>query len=285
MNNQRPDYNKLAYENMDFINSKFGSPIRVISEFIEPSHRFNKYKIQNTIVFFGSARTLSTTDVKKQIKDAEKKGDKKLLKKLKGLKKVAQYYDDARKLGKKLSQWSSDQPEDYAICTGGGPGIMEAGNRGAQDAKAPSVGLNIELPFEQEPNPYITRELNLNFNYFFIRKYWFLYLSKAIVVFPGGLGTLDELFETLTLIQTQKMIKPIPIVLYGKKFWQELVNWDLLVDTAMINEEDLDLFTFADSVDEAFATVTKGITKNAKSFERITKSGKTKKVNLFGEHH
>ncbi|MGL1902723.1 MAG: LOG family protein [Fibrobacterales bacterium] len=274
----------LAHQNPNFIEKRAGRTVRVLAEFESPREQFNKYNVDHTIAFFGSARTLATRDVNSQLNKLKKanKTKTKEYKRLEGLKKVARYYDECRELAKRISIWSEKQKENYCIVTGGGPGIMEAGNRGAHDAKAPNIGLNIELPFEQSPNPYITPELNLNFNYFFIRKYWFLYLAKALVAFPGGFGTIDELFETLTLIQTKKIIKPIPIILYGKEFWDQLINIDFLAETAMINTEDLDLFHVVDSVDEAFDIITSQITKNAKEMKKMMENDDLP-INLYGK--
>ncbi len=267
------------HEDPLFMQSPKGRDVRVLSEMMGPSVRFRNFDIQNTIVFFGSARTLGVKDCATQLRKAKKEGDAKAIRRLEGLSKVARYYDEARELGFKISEWDKTQKQNYAICTGGGPGIMEAGNRGAYDADAPSVGLNIELPFEQHPNPYITPELSLNFNYFFIRKYWFLYLAKALVIFPGGFGTLDELFETLTLIQTQKMVKPIPIVLYGSEFWNNVVNLEYLVETSMINPEDLELMKVMDSVDEAYKYITDSLMANEAEFAK--RMNRKAPVNLF----
>jgi hypothetical protein len=270
----------LFHEDPDFLKSALGRDIRVLSELMGPAHRFDKYGIKHTIAFFGSARTLSTKDVKKQIKLAEKDKKRKELKKLKGLAKVARYYDECRELGRRLGEWSKGLDEKFALVTGGGPGIMEAGNRGAKDAKMPSIGLNIELPFEQSPNPYISKELNLNFNYFFIRKYWFLYQAKALVAFPGGYGTLDEFFETLTLIQTRKVNKPMPIVLYGKEFWEKVMNLDYLAETSMISPEDLDLMHVTDNVDDAFEYITRGIQESLEYYKN-QKSAAVWPIDLF----
>jgi hypothetical protein len=270
----------LFHEDPDFLKSALGRDIRVLSELMGPAHRFDKYGIKHTIAFFGSARTLSTKDVKKQIKLAEKAKKRKELKKLKGLAKVARYYDECRELGRRLGEWSKGLDEKFALVTGGGPGIMEAGNRGAKDAKMPSIGLNIELPFEQSPNPYISKQLNLNFNYFFIRKYWFLYQAKALVAFPGGYGTLDEFFETLTLIQTRKVNKPMPIVLYGKEFWEKVMNLDYLAETSMISPEDLDLMHVTDNVDDAFEYITRGIQESLEYYKN-QKSAAVWPIDLF----
>lgn len=259
----------LAHENPEFLNTSHGRPIRMLSEFMAPGVQFESYDIQNTIVFFGSARTLSTRDVKKQIAEEEKKGkNTKRLRTLKGLSRIAYSYDDARELAKRLGQWSKNQEEPYAICTGGGPGIMEAGNRGSKEAKAPSIGLNIELPFEQHGNQYITPELNLQFHYFFIRKFWFLYPAKALVVFPGGFGTLDELFEAITLIQTNKVQKKVPVILYSEEFWRDVINMERFAELGLIEPSDLKLFQYCSTVDEAFDAVTKGIEENKRFLKR-----------------
>ena len=244
---------KMIYHNMEFIDSDAGRPIRILSEFMGPHQIFAQEGVKNTIVFFGSARTLPMSEIKKRSKNCK---DKKELARLKSLEAVAEYYDAARELGAKLGRWANKQHKDFAIMTGGGPGIMEAGNRGASDVGTSSVGLNIKLPFEQHPNPYIDDELNLQFRYFFIRKYWFLKMAAALVVFPGGFGTLDEMFEVLTLIQTKKYGERMPVVVFGTKFWNKVLNWQHLVDTGMINPEDLKLFHFCDSVDEAYNIIT-----------------------------
>jgi uncharacterized protein (TIGR00730 family) len=262
----------LAHQDEFFINSPEGRDIRVLAEFMAPANRFKAHKIKNTLVFFGSARTLSVEDCAQKLALAQKSGNEKEIRRLTGLQKVAKSYDNARELAKRLSVWSESQPESYSICTGGGPGIMEAGNRGAHDVCATNVGLNIELPFEQYPNPYITPELSLNFNYFFVRKYWFLYMAKALVAFPGGYGTLDELFETLTLIQTKKILKPIPIVLFDEDFWKKLVNLEYLAETSMIDPEDLKLIKYCNTVDEAFDYITESLIANREYFKNLRES-------------
>ncbi|HHX15347.1 MAG TPA: TIGR00730 family Rossman fold protein [Fibrobacter sp.] len=244
----------ISYYDVNFLESEAGRQVRMLSEFTAPGVTFKQERIKNTIVFFGSARTLPMSEIKSRQKKTK---DPKTLERLKNLEKVAESYDLARELSKKLSKWiNHPHHEGYAICTGGGPGIMEAGNRGADDVGAPSVGLNIKLPFEQHSNPYITDCLNLQFRYFFIRKYWFLNLSRALVVFPGGYGTLDELFEMLTLIQTNKYAQKMPVVVFGTKFWKKLINWSYLAETGMIDKEDLSLFKFTDSIDEAYDFIT-----------------------------
>ncbi len=267
----------MAHQDEEFMSGPHGRQVRMLSEFIAPGVIFDKRRVRHTIAFFGSARTLSVADVAAAL--AKHPEGSKEHKRLLGLQKVARYYDDAHELGKRLGEWAKGRKDGYAICTGGGPGIMEAGNRGAHDVGLPSVGLNIQLPFEQHPNPYIDDALNLQFHYFFIRKFWFLYLAKALVVFPGGFGTLDELFETLTLIQTRKVIKRIPIVIYGSEFWKKLINWDLFVETSMIDKDDLELVRFCDTVDEAYDYLTKELEALAPNHEhRHMTAG-----NAFGE--
>src|ERR1035437_5097508 len=214
----------VAYLNDKFLNSPDARALRILSEFLEPLAHFRREKVRDTVVFFGSAR----------IREGE--GE------------VARSYDDARSLARMLTAWSqqfTNSTHRFVVCSGGGPGIMEAANRGAADADGKTVGLNIGLPFEQFPNPYITPELNFEFHYFFMRKFWFAYLAKALVVFPGGFGTLDEMMELLTLTQTQKLAKKMTIVLYGSKYWKEIVNFDALIKYGMISPEDLDLFQSA----------------------------------------
>jgi uncharacterized protein (TIGR00730 family) len=220
-----------AYENNDFINSRDARVIRIMSEYIEPESRLRKLNIKNTIVFFGSARTPSD------------KNDP-----------MSKYYWAAEEFAFQMATWSKELKKDnneFYICTGGGPGIMEAANRGAHRAGELTLGLNISLPFEQHPNPYISESLNFEFHYFYMRKMWFLYHAKALIVFPGGFGTLDELFETLTLIQTNKVDKGhIPILLYDEKWWKKLINFDQFVIDGLISPEDLDLFSFFNSPEE-----------------------------------
>ena len=219
----------LAYKNEEFLDGPDARPLRIISEYLEPLAHFRRQRIRDTIVFFGSARIREDGP-------------------------LGQYYKDARMLAAMVTAWAKtfrERTYRFVVCTGGGPGIMEAANRGALDVKGKTIGLNIGLPFEQLPNPYITGELNFEFHYFFMRKFWFAYLSKALVVFPGGFGTLDELFEILTLVQTKKLRKKITIILYGTSFWKEIVNFDALVKYGTISAADLELFHFADTPDSA----------------------------------
>ncbi len=254
-----------AYKNMEFINSPDARTIRILAEFFEPMHRFKKYNIYDTIVFFGSARTLNPREAEQKLRevqeriDASNQGstDPALQDELEHTKNqvfLARYYNDAEELARRMTEWSKSLDSNYrfVVSSGGGPGMMEAANKGAMEAGGMSIGLNISLPMEQFSNPYITPELNFEFHYFFMRKFWFIYLAKALVIFPGGYGTLDELFETLTLIQTEKIKKEMPVVIYGKEYWDQIINLDALVKYGAISKADLDLVKFCDSVDEAF---------------------------------
>lgn len=258
-----------AFENQKFLGSREARTIRILSEYLHPEQYLSKYNIRNTIVFFGSARSISSVDYKNRKNAAldklsKAKDDNEIhtlqaeLKKLSKLEFTTKYYDDGVKLAKKLSDWSKTlRYEDrFYICTGGGPGMMEAANKGAYLADMPTVGLNITLPFEQQPNQFITPELNFQFHYFFMRKFWFMYQAKAMVAMPGGFGTLDELLELLTLEQTNVMSKKVPILLYGEDFWKKTVDFQFLADIGMINEEDLKLFHYVNDVDTAFEIIT-----------------------------
>jgi uncharacterized protein (TIGR00730 family) len=231
----------LAYKNADFLKGPDARPLRILSEYLEPLSHFRRQRIRDTIVFFGSARI-------------REEGP------------LAEYYHDARTLAALVTNWTKtlrDRTYRFVVCSGGGPGIMEAANRGATDARGKTIGLNIGLPHEQHPNPYITHELNFEFHYFFMRKFWFAYLAKALVVFPGGFGTMDELFEILTLVQTQKLAKKITIILYGTSFWKEIVNFDALVKYGTIAASDMDLFQFADSPEAAMALLRSALVDQA----------------------
>lgn len=252
---------KQMYDNPDFIHSTHARYIRILAEYAAPLREFKNQKIKDTIVFFGSARTKELAKAEKAVQIAKKeKLNSQRIKQLQTDLKMARYYEEGRELAFRLTKWSKkldDTEHRFIICSGGGPGIMEAANRGASEAKGLSVGLGIELPEEPGMNKYITDDLNFEFHYFFMRKYWMAYLAKALVVFPGGFGTLDELMEILTLIQTGKIHKEMPIVLYGEKFWKEIVNFDALVKHGTISANDLNLFHFSESVDDAFQFITK----------------------------
>ena len=234
-----PNRRPKAYKNEAFLDSADARSLRILSEYLEPLSHFRKQKIHDTIVFFGSARITEEGP-------------------------MGRYYREARTLAKLLTEWSEglqNFTRRFVVCTGGGPGIMEAANRGAHDAGGKNIGLNIGLPLEQWPNPYITPELSFEFHYFFMRKFWFAYLAKALVVFPGGFGTLDELSELLTLAQTEKLAKKIIIVLYGTSYWKEILNMDALVRHGMISEKDLDLFQYADDPETAMQILREGLTQ------------------------
>lgn len=262
-----------AYRNLNFLASPDARAIRVLCEFIEPGTRFRKLRIKDTIVFFGSARILPTETAKSQhdaalsameLRQGKAAALRAEMQRTKRMLDASRYYEDAAKLAERLTAWSRGlkQPKRrFTICSGGGPGIMEAANLGAARAGGASIGLNISLPFEQMPNPYQSRELSFEFHYFFIRKFWFVYLAKALVVFPGGFGTLDELFEILTLIQTGKTNKNMPVVMYGSEFWRSFINFDALVEWGMIERSDLNLFKVIDDVDTAFEYLRDELTK------------------------
>jgi uncharacterized protein (TIGR00730 family) len=277
----------LAYENKDFLNSPDGRTLRIIAEYQEPMARFRRERIQDTVVFFGSARfraldlanseleLLANTDSTQPAPEYEQparpeeiesgKASKLKRKLAEAAVEMARYYEDARRLAGMMASWAETLPgrrHRFVVTSGGGPGIMEAANRGAYEAGCKTIGLNIRLPFEQHPNPYITPELNFDFHYFFMRKYWFAYLAKALVVFPGGFGTLDEMFELLTLAQTKKLAKKITVVIYGSEYWKKVINLELLAEKGAIAVEDLDLFQFADTPEEAFAILKTGLTEN-----------------------
>lgn len=253
---QKEKWPVKSYHNTDFLNGEVARPIRLLAEFLEPEHRFEELGIEDTVVFFGSARTLPLDIAQQQLEDARANGSEQEIRRAELAAHMARYYEDAADLAERLARWSATLKNDgerFVICSGGGPGIMEAANRGASRAGQPTIGLNISLPFEQHPNPYITHDLNFEFHYFFIRKFWFINLSRALVVFPGGFGTFDELFEVLTLVQTTKIERKRSIIIYGSEFWDEVINFDAFVKWGTISPEDLGLFKIVDTVDEAFA--------------------------------
>ncbi len=289
----------LAYENPQFLNGPDGRPLRIVSEYLEPLARFRREQIQDTVVFFGSARfrgrdeadhalellenTGSTRPAPQEEQPAKAQeiaaGQATELQRKRAVAAVemARYYEDARRLAQLLTRWSKTIPSRkhrFVVTSGGGPGIMEAANRGAYEAGGKTIGLNIRLPFEQAPNPYITPALNFEFHYFFMRKLWFAYLAKALVVFPGGFGTLDEMFEILTLTQTQKLAKPITVVVYGSEYWKRVFNLDALVDTGAISPKDLELFHPADTPEQAFEILRRGLTENYLAAEIAAASGR-----------
>ncbi len=252
----------LAYLYPEFLESADGRPIRILSEYLEPLRRFREAKIQDTVVFFGSARVDSRERAERALKTLRARGvpgadahyEAELKKSRKALE-WARYYEEARELSRMLTTWSRALQSDnhrFVVTSGGGPGIMEAANRGAREAGGKTIGLNIRLPFEQGANPYITDGLHFEFHYFFMRKFWFAYLAKALVIFPGGFGTLDELFEVLTLVQTDKLSKKIGVILYGRQYWDEILNFGPMSEWGAIHEQDLELLRYADTPVEAF---------------------------------
>ncbi|MEO8512779.1 MAG: LOG family protein [Ignavibacteria bacterium] len=245
-----------AYSDEKFLKSPAARSLRIVAEYMEPQYRFRKENVKDTIVFYGSARLLSKSVALKKlaaVKKFKNPGKQHLLDAKVDLE-MSRYYEDTVKLSRLITEWSMKQEPGnrFVVCSGGGPGIMEASNRGAKKAGGKSIGLNISLPFEQNPNPYITPSLNFEFHYFFMRKFWFAYLAKALVIMPGGFGTLDEFFELLTLIQTKKIRKKMPIVVYDKMFWNKIINLEELANRRLIDKDDLKLFYIVESVEEAF---------------------------------
>jgi uncharacterized protein (TIGR00730 family) len=277
----------LAYENTEFLNSPDGRMLRIMAEYQEPMARFRRERVQDTVVFFGSARFRALDVANSALELLENTGSAQpapeheqpataeeiergeasalQLRLAEAAVEMAQYYEDARRLAGMMATWAKGLPgrrHRFVVTSGGGPGIMEAANRGAYEAGCKTIGLNIRLPFEQHPNPYLTPELSFDFHYFFMRKYWFAYLAKALVVFPGGFGTLDELFEVLTLAQTRKLAKKITVVIYGSRYWKNVINLELLAEKGTIAMADLELFQFADTPEEAFELLRHGLTVN-----------------------
>jgi len=262
-----------AYKNLSFLTSPDARIVRVLCEFLEPEARFRRMNVRDTIVFFGSARTPSPEEAQENLKRFEERLDHTATppphlvaahERAKRDVTMARYYADAAELAERITRWSHSVDSTsgrFMICSGGGPGIMEAANRGAAKAGGRSVALNISLPYEQTPNSYQTHELAFEFHYFFIRKFWFVYLAKALVIFPGGFGTMDELFELLTLIQTGKKSSYLPIIIYGTDFWKEVIDFEALAKWGMISEEDLNLFHFFDDVDSAYEFLTRELTR------------------------
>jgi uncharacterized protein (TIGR00730 family) len=252
----------VAYLNQAFLDSAEARPIRILAEYLEPLRRFQEQQIQDTVVFFGSARVDSRERAMRALRTLRARGEHvadehyqaELNKSRKALQ-WARYYEDARELSRLITTWSRTLPGDnhrFVITSGGGPGIMEAANRGAREAGGKTIGLNIRLPFEQGANPYISDGLHFEFHYFFMRKFWFAYLAKALVIFPGGFGTLDEFFEILTLVQTDKLSKKIEVVLYGREYWDEVLDLKPMAEWGAIAEKDLELFSYADTPPDAF---------------------------------
>lgn len=255
-----------AYKNLDFLNSADARTVRMLSEYLEPLSRLKRLGVWDSVVFFGSARIKSPEDAAQSLTEAERAVEllqqgseipeeiQAALQEAKVHQKNSRYYTAAMELSRLLSQWfkGKENGSEWVVSSGGGPGIMEAANRGAMDAGHKSIGLNISLPFEQAPNKYITPELNFEFHYFFMRKFWFVYPARAAVIFPGGFGTMDEMMEILTLVQTEKLRKKIALVLFGSDFWNKILNFEALVEEHVISKSDLDLFRICDTPEEAF---------------------------------
>jgi hypothetical protein len=277
----------LSYEDPGFINSPDGRLLRMMAEYVKPLAQFRRERIQDTVVFFGSARFIALDEASRTLELLAAPGSAKPApaeeqpatpeqvsagkasqlqrEHAEAAVEMAQYYEDARKLAYLLTQWSMTlryKRHRFVVTSGGGPGIMEAANRGASDAGGKTVGLNIQLPFEQAPNPYVTPSLSLDFHYFFMRKFWFAYLAKALVVFPGGFGTLDEMFELLTLTQTRKLAKEMTIVVYGSQYWNEVINLEALIKKGTISPQDVKLLHFADTPEDAFSILRDSLTVN-----------------------
>jgi uncharacterized protein (TIGR00730 family) len=260
----------VAYENDAFIGSPDGRILRILAEYQEPLARFRREQIQDTVVFFGSARFQGRRAAEEGLaaigeKNATPTQLQEDLKRAQATLDTARYYEDARKLAHMLTKWSINIParrHRFVVTTGGGPGIMEAANQGAYEAGGKSIGLNIQLPFEQYPNQYITPSLNFQFHYFFMRKFWFAYLAKGLVIFPGGFGTMDELFEILTLAQTDKLAKKILVIIYGSEYWNKIINFQAFVDSGTVSPPDLELFKIVDNPEEAFEFLRDGLTEH-----------------------
>jgi uncharacterized protein (TIGR00730 family) len=299
----------LAYQNPEFLSSPDGRLFRIMAEYQEPMARFRRERIQDTVVFFGSARfraldvanaaleLLANTSSAQPAPEYEQpaspdeieRGEASTLrlKLAEAAVEMAHYYEDARTLAGMMASWAKTLPgrrHRFVVTSGGGPGIMEAANRGASEAGAKTIGLNIRLPFEQHPNRYITPGLSFDFHYFFMRKYWFAYLAKALVVFPGGFGTLDEMFELLTLAQTKKLAKYMTVVIYGSEYWKQVINLEELVEKGAIAVEDLELFQFADTPEEAFAILKAGLTEHHLDSEYEREQRRLESEGMGGAH-
>jgi uncharacterized protein (TIGR00730 family) len=252
-----------AYNDFEFLNSPEARVIRMMAEFLGPQRRFRQEHVRDTIVFFGSARIKPRSETAARVREVRKllknvkrftRSQLHLLRSAELQLELSRYYEDTVEIARLLTAWSKKLPEPnrFVVCSGGGPGIMEAANKGAFLAKGKSIGLNISLPFEQNANPYLSKRLNFEFHYFFMRKLWFVYLAKALIVLPGGFGTLDELMEVLTLIQTNKIKKKMAVVIYGSEYWNKVMDFRVMADYGLVNPQDLSLFKFIDTPQEAF---------------------------------
>lgn len=258
---------KKAYLDQDFLQSPDARVIRILAEYLGPAKRFREAKVKDNIVFYGSARTPEPEVAARNLERLSTRlqanpGDAKLQHEVERAEvavKMSRYYADARTLARMLTEWAKGMPGQwnrYLICSGGGPGIMEAANRGAAEAGGKTVGLTISLPYEEQGNDYITENLAMEFHYFFMRKYWFVYMARALVIFPGGFGTMDEMMDLLTLLQTRKIRRRLPVVMYGSEFWNDVLNLDALVKWGTIGAQDLDLVKFCDTSQDAFDHLT-----------------------------
>ena len=271
----QPDHSNippLPYLNPEFMKSQEARMLRILAEYIEPATRLRRHRIRDTIVFFGSARSMTPEAAADELEKAKEEANelnelttemRERITRAEQAINLARYYYDAMELARRVTEWSKSLTGNhhFIVCSGGSRGMMEAANRGASMSRGQTIGLNIELPMEQEVNQYVSRELIFNFHYFFMRKFWFVYPAKALVVFPGGFGTMDELFEVLTLIQTKKPSKTMPVILFGSKFWDEIINFDALVRWGVVSPDDLQIFHKTDSVDDAFEYLTKKLEK------------------------
>ena len=261
----RAEATNKAYESLAFLRSRDARTVRILSEYLEPQARLRRRRIRSAIVFFGSARTLPLTEAEERygaaasgrsgVSNAEMRYAQRQIR-------LAAYYEDARALAARLTTWAKESGAEgeLVVCSGGGPGMMEAANRGAAEAGGQNIGLAISLPHEAEPNRYVTPGLDMEFHYFFMRKFWFMYLARALVAFPGGYGTMDELFEVLTLLQTRKVQRPVQVIVYGREYWDDVVDFGKLVEWGAITPADLELIHMVDDVEEAFALLTRSIT-------------------------
>ena len=251
------EFNPVPVLDDSFMNSHQARWVRILAETTYAQIMMKQLKVNHTVVFFGSSQIPETSVAEERLNEVVSSGDQQAIKRAEKIVEFSAYYEQARQLSARLTRWSMeegtpDNPQPFVVCTGGGPSMMEAGNRGAQDVGGKSVGLNIYLPHQQDSNPYISPELNFLFNYFFTRKFHFIYRAKALVVFPGGYGCLDELFEVLNLIKCEKIIKHMAVLLYGSQFWKRVIDFDFMMESGVIDEADLRLFSYADTVEAAF---------------------------------
>ncbi|MGH9961870.1 MAG: TIGR00730 family Rossman fold protein, partial [Pyrinomonadaceae bacterium] len=284
--NKLPRRPNKFYKDAEFMSSPEARSLRILSEYLGPLSRFHREKIKDTIVFFGSARAVPRAQAEAEYQALLQQSEtnplaitQEVLSQAQTRIVMSQYYEEAVELSRMLTEWSMSlgrKARRFVVCSGGGPGIMEAANRGARLAGGKTIGLNNSLPFEQAPNPYVSEGLSLDFHYFFTRKYWFAYLAKALIVFPGGFGTLDEMMEVLTLIQTAKISKKMVVLLYGSQYWNEVLNFNALVRWGTISAADLKLFEFADTPQQAFTVVRSGLERYYLS-EYLDQEANTKK--------